>query len=361
MATYITSDCINCGACEPECPNDAISEGDDIYVIDPDLCTECVGFYDHEACQAVCPVECCLPIRITPRPSLSCSSARSSFIPTTKTSRSGRRPTSTRRASGSKIVLRFARRGAARRRKWRRNATVAWCTYPRPGSDERRSRLLGNVCQRRRGRGGARCSGRDREQQRWATIAARGDAVIAAFAPSVAPWASARVGMASTTKPGSPIPGARCASTFATRSRMVGLRCRSERVRASSWLGTSKMGPLRAARSTSASAAWAPTFPFYSAGEAQRGSSHLGWPSRRIRAADRQCHARTERSGAASSMDLRHWYAGGVAGLRLGFRHLHGAIELDTYYQSADGSMGGLDVHVSGVTLAPSAALVATF
>jgi len=61
MATYITEDCINCGACEPECPNEAISEGDEIYVIDPDLCTECVGFYDHEACQAVCPVECCLP------------------------------------------------------------------------------------------------------------------------------------------------------------------------------------------------------------------------------------------------------------------------------------------------------------
>ena len=61
MTTYITSDCINCGACEPECPNEAISEGDEIYVIDPELCTECVGFYDHEACQAVCPVECCLP------------------------------------------------------------------------------------------------------------------------------------------------------------------------------------------------------------------------------------------------------------------------------------------------------------
>jgi ferredoxin len=57
MATYITADCINCGACEPECPNEAISEGDEIYVIDPELCTECVGFYDHEAC----PVECCLP------------------------------------------------------------------------------------------------------------------------------------------------------------------------------------------------------------------------------------------------------------------------------------------------------------
>ena len=61
MATHITSDCINCGACEPECPNEAISEGDSIYIIDPELCTECVGFYDHEACQAVCPVECCVP------------------------------------------------------------------------------------------------------------------------------------------------------------------------------------------------------------------------------------------------------------------------------------------------------------
>lgn len=61
MATYITRDCINCGACEPECPNEAISAADDLYVIDPQLCTECVGFHDAEACQAVCPVECCLP------------------------------------------------------------------------------------------------------------------------------------------------------------------------------------------------------------------------------------------------------------------------------------------------------------
>ncbi|MCH9685997.1 MAG: YfhL family 4Fe-4S dicluster ferredoxin [Deltaproteobacteria bacterium] len=61
MATHITTDCINCGACEPECPNEAISEGDDIYVIDPNLCTECVAFHDYEACQAVCPVECCIP------------------------------------------------------------------------------------------------------------------------------------------------------------------------------------------------------------------------------------------------------------------------------------------------------------
>lgn len=61
MATMITSECINCGACEPECPNNAISQADDIYVIDPLLCTECVGFHDYEACAAVCPVDCCVP------------------------------------------------------------------------------------------------------------------------------------------------------------------------------------------------------------------------------------------------------------------------------------------------------------
>ncbi|HLV61394.1 MAG TPA: YfhL family 4Fe-4S dicluster ferredoxin, partial [Fredinandcohnia sp.] len=52
---------INCGACEPECPNSAISQGEDIFVIDPNLCTECVGFHDEEACASVCPVDCCIP------------------------------------------------------------------------------------------------------------------------------------------------------------------------------------------------------------------------------------------------------------------------------------------------------------
>ncbi len=60
MATMITAECINCGACEPECPNNAISQGEEIYVIDPLLCTECVGFHDYEACAAVCPVDCCV-------------------------------------------------------------------------------------------------------------------------------------------------------------------------------------------------------------------------------------------------------------------------------------------------------------
>src|SRR5689334_23319656 len=76
MATMITSECINCGACEPECPNTAIYQGgvewdlngvkhpaiaDGIFYIVPEKCTECVGFYDHEACAAVCPVDCCVP------------------------------------------------------------------------------------------------------------------------------------------------------------------------------------------------------------------------------------------------------------------------------------------------------------
>jgi ferredoxin len=61
MATMITEECINCGACEPECPNEAIREGDSIFVIDPARCTECVGHFGAEQCAEVCPVECCVP------------------------------------------------------------------------------------------------------------------------------------------------------------------------------------------------------------------------------------------------------------------------------------------------------------
>ncbi len=95
MAIMITDDCINCGACEPECPNNAIYEGgiewaisdgaevngrykledgrmvdvnerqtpvsDDYYYIVPDKCTECVGFHEEPQCAAVCPVDCCIP------------------------------------------------------------------------------------------------------------------------------------------------------------------------------------------------------------------------------------------------------------------------------------------------------------
>lgn len=83
MAIHITDDCINCGACEPECPNNAIYEGgaewamsdgtsssddatkepisDEFYYIVPSKCTECQGFHEEPQCAAVCPVDCCLP------------------------------------------------------------------------------------------------------------------------------------------------------------------------------------------------------------------------------------------------------------------------------------------------------------
>jgi ferredoxin len=57
MALMITEDCINCNACVDECPNDAISEGESVYVINAELCTECVGFFDDPQCINVCPVE----------------------------------------------------------------------------------------------------------------------------------------------------------------------------------------------------------------------------------------------------------------------------------------------------------------
>ena len=58
MALRITDACINCDVCEPVCPNEAIYPGERIYVIDPDLCTECVGHFDAPQCVAICPVDC---------------------------------------------------------------------------------------------------------------------------------------------------------------------------------------------------------------------------------------------------------------------------------------------------------------
>ena len=58
MALHITDECINCDVCEPECPNKAIYQGVEIYEINPDLCTECVGHFDTPQCVEVCPVDC---------------------------------------------------------------------------------------------------------------------------------------------------------------------------------------------------------------------------------------------------------------------------------------------------------------
>lgn len=61
MALMIGDDCIACDACREECPNEAIEENEPIYFIDPDRCTECVGYYDEPSCIAVCPVDCIVP------------------------------------------------------------------------------------------------------------------------------------------------------------------------------------------------------------------------------------------------------------------------------------------------------------
>ena len=58
MALRITDQCINCDVCEPECPNQAISMGPEIYVIDWTRCTQCVGHFEKPQCQEVCPVDC---------------------------------------------------------------------------------------------------------------------------------------------------------------------------------------------------------------------------------------------------------------------------------------------------------------
>ena len=58
MALKITEECINCAACEPECPTEAITEGPDIFLIDADKCVECVGHFDEPQCKTVCPVDC---------------------------------------------------------------------------------------------------------------------------------------------------------------------------------------------------------------------------------------------------------------------------------------------------------------
>ena len=75
MALLITDECINCDVCEPECPNEAISQGEDIYVIDPTRCTECVGHFDEPQCVEVCPVDCISVTRSTWRRASSSSSS----------------------------------------------------------------------------------------------------------------------------------------------------------------------------------------------------------------------------------------------------------------------------------------------
>ncbi|NHQ60982.1 4Fe-4S binding protein [Chlorobium sp. BLA1] len=62
MAHRITEECTYCGACEPECPVNAITAGDDTYIIDETTCVDCIGFHDEAACVQVCPVDCIIKV-----------------------------------------------------------------------------------------------------------------------------------------------------------------------------------------------------------------------------------------------------------------------------------------------------------
>lgn len=92
MALMITDECINCDVCEPECPNQAISMGPEIYVIDPERCTECVGHFDQPQCVQLCPVACIPvdPARIETREQLAAraellkAAAASAIAPATR-------------------------------------------------------------------------------------------------------------------------------------------------------------------------------------------------------------------------------------------------------------------------------------
>ncbi len=78
MALIINDDCINCAVCEPECPNSAITSGDGIFVVDPDRCTECVGYFSDSQCTDVCPVDCIVvdPMRVESTEQLQAKFAR---------------------------------------------------------------------------------------------------------------------------------------------------------------------------------------------------------------------------------------------------------------------------------------------
>lgn len=191
---------------------------------------------------------------------------------------------------------------------------------------------------------------------------ARGDAVVAAFAPSIAPWIGARVGLPSSNEAG---------LTYTGRAVRLDFRHAFEDGQLAISIGAGATALLSGHSQDGATAGTAIHLGLGSMGADV--PVIFGWQSDAgivtLWAGPRAGFERltgdatigANDSPPSGNLDLLHWYAGGVAGLRLGFRHLHGVLELDTCYQTVDGSVAGIDVHVSGVTLAPAAALIATF
>ncbi|HEX9296498.1 MAG TPA: hypothetical protein VF881_11705 [Polyangiaceae bacterium] len=191
--------------------------------------------------------------------------------------------------------------------------------------------------------------------------AARGEAVLAALAPSVAPWAAVRYGFPTSNEAGLTYAGrvlrldfrhAFEDDSFALSigggvSAVVGAKDRQD-VPASEF----HVAPSSTGFDVPLLAGWRSTAGVVSLWGGVRGGVEWLKGDASLDTSDPLVRGR---------LDLSRWYAGGVFGLGLGFRHLHGAIELDSYYQKIEGSIADYNVSLSSVTITPAAALVATF
>jgi hypothetical protein len=192
--------------------------------------------------------------------------------------------------------------------------------------------------------------------------AARGNAVIAAIAPSVAPWVSTRVGLPASNEAGLTYTG-RVARLDVRHAFEDGALALSIGAGASVILaGHEQDGAAPGTELQLGLGSMGADVPVLFGWRSDAGIVTL-WAGPRggFERLTGDATIGPRDSPVSGNLDLRHWYAGGVIGIGIGFRHLHGALELDTCYQIVDGSVAGIDVHVSGVTLAPAAALIATF
>jgi hypothetical protein len=194
------------------------------------------------------------------------------------------------------------------------------------------------------------------------TAAARGDAVMAAVAPTVAPWVAARVGLASNNEAGLAYTG-RAVRLDARHSFEDGSLAYSIGAGISFALaGHEQDGATPNTSFKLGLGSVGADIPLLFGWQSDSGIV-TAWIGPRAGFERVTGDAALDAVGTSPSghLGLNHWYAGGVLGLALGFRHLHGAFELDAYYQNVDGTLAGIDVHVTGLTLAPSAALITTF
>jgi hypothetical protein len=177
-------------------------------------------------------------------------------------------------------------------------------------------------------------------------------AALDSLAPEVAPWVSARIGLGSENEAG---------LTYTGRAVRFDARHAFENDSTALSLGAGASAVLRGEDQTAPDGATvAPSgfgfdVPILFGWRSTAGVVTL-WAGARG-----GFEKLTADTSPAAELDLQHWYGGGVVGLGLGFRHFHGAIELDGYYNNVSGSMGGADVRLSGITLTPAAGLTFSF